>query len=117
MSNINTVTEESTKTLTPEEFMGATQILWAQRNPMTITGVLNAGRTVVGYRDKVIEIEDEDSGENVLAYVPDYDTPRLLFTLRRGGMWVAADSPTNGAKRTMELGHPPLPVEPPKKKK
>ena len=109
--------DNASDALSPEVGMGATQVLWGGRHPMTITDVRDHGRTVICHRDKLVEYVDEDSGENVIAFEPDYDTPRLMFTLRRGNIWVASDSPTAGASRIMELGHPDLPTEMPEVKK
>ena len=78
----------NSKQIKPEVGMGATELMWTDRNAYTIIQVLN-DKTIVVQRDDVKRIGPKlmsDSQE--YSYTPNTNNNTYVVTLRNNGKWV-----------------------------
>ena len=73
----------------PRVGMGATILLWTDRNAATITAVRDNGRTVYVQRDRAIRTDNNGMSEcQEYRYVANPDSLPQVFTRRKSGEYV-----------------------------
>ncbi|HHX41494.1 MAG TPA: hypothetical protein GX715_16145 [Armatimonadetes bacterium] len=90
----------SSKPAAPEAGMGATEILWTDRVPYTITRVDPNGRRFWMKEDKAIRVDSNGMGDaQSYRYEGNPDAPEKEVTLRSDGRWKV-----KGSSRVVAVG-------------
>jgi hypothetical protein len=78
---------DQTRSLTPEVGMGATEVLYSDRHPYTVTRILSAKRITVK-PDEATRIDKNGCSEDQqYAYVTRQDYPEITLFLNKRGRW------------------------------
>ena len=90
---------------TPVVGMGATELWHTDRHAVTIVSVSKNGKRIEVQRDNAKRLDKNGLSESqTYEYTPNPDAPRLTYTLRRNGRWVAVGS-GRVTGRALLIGH------------
>jgi hypothetical protein len=84
----------------PEVGMGATVLLWTDREPATVVSVSKSGKSLIVKGDHAERVDDNGMSEQQeYKFSPNPDAIGVEFTLRKNGQWVRKGEPMKGGQR------------------
>ena len=84
----------------PEVGMGATILMWSDREAATIVSVSKSGKRIEVQRDHAKRTDNNGLSESqTYEFTPNPEGPRIAYTLRKNGQWVREGESMKGGQR------------------